>query len=151
MATDRQRMLANPQVQNNMGLRMMPNGGPMSNDMKKAAMQGNRLWDHLACRSPHLADDFGSTQQQMQQIQQNRLQQQILANQMQREGSAIDINGQPRPQTPGSGDQPSPKRQRMNEGFNGQMGPMGRGQPQNMQGQQVRFRNNLIRIYSILI
>jgi len=75
--------------------------------------------------------------------QQGRLQQQMIAaNQMQREGSSMDINGQPRPQTPGSGDQPSPKRQRLTEGFNGQMGPMGRGQPQNMQGQQVRSYDN---------
>jgi len=59
--------------------------------------------------------------------------------QMQREGSSMD--GQQRPQTPGSGENaPSPKRQRMDGGgsFNGQMVPMGRGQPQGMQGQQVR-------------
>lgn len=57
--------------------------------------------------------------------------------QMQREGSQMDMNGQPRPQTPGSGDAPSPKRQRMEGGqFNGQMGPMGRGQNPGMPGAQ---------------
>ena len=59
--------------------------------------------------------------------------------QMQRENSSMD--GQQRPQTPGSGENaPSPKRQRLDGGgsFNGQMMPMGRGQPQGMQGQQVR-------------
>lgn len=50
----------------------------------------------------------------------------------------MDINGQQRPQTPGSGENaPSPKRQRLDGGINGQMGPMGRGQPQGMQAQQV--------------
>jgi len=59
--------------------------------------------------------------------------------QMQREGSAMD--GQQRPHTPNSGEiAPSPKRQRIDGGgFNGHMGPMGRGQPQGMQGQQVRI------------
>jgi len=43
MANDRQRMIINhPQMQNNMGMRMMPNG-MNGMDMKKAAMQGNRL------------------------------------------------------------------------------------------------------------
>ena len=52
----------------------------------------------------------------------------------------MDINGQPRPPTPGSGDPaPSPKRQRLEGSFNGApIGPMGRGQPQPMPGQQVR-------------
>lgn len=52
----------------------------------------------------------------------------------------MEMAGQQRPQSPGSVDNaPSPKRQRIDgNNFNGQMGPMGRGQPPNMQGQQVR-------------
>lgn len=59
-------------------------------------------------------------------------QQQMGQTQMQREGSETDLNGQPRPQSPMSGDSaPSPKRQRVDVGqFNGQqMGAGGRAQP----------------------
>jgi len=82
----------------------------------------------------------------MQQLQQARQQQMIMGagqmmpqTQMQREGSSMD--GQQRPQTPGSGEnEPSPKRQRIDGGnFNGQMPPMGRGQPQGMPNQQVSY------------
>lgn len=74
--------------------------------------------------------------------------QQMMQQQMQRNGSDIDINGQ-RPQSPSSAENaPSPsKRPRLEGGqFNGPqmgpngigpngMGPNGRGQPQGMQGQ----------------
>lgn len=72
-------------------------------------------------------------------MQQFKMQQmQLQQTQMQREGSTIDMNGQQRPQSPGSvADAPSPKRQRLDGTFNGPMGPMGRGQPQGMPGQQV--------------
>ena len=66
--------------------------------------------------------------------QQQQLQQ---SGQMQRDGSAMGM-GQDRPQSPGGSveNAPSPKRQRLDgNGFNGPMGPAGRGQPQGMQGQ----------------
>ncbi|KAF2100860.1 hypothetical protein NA57DRAFT_74459 [Rhizodiscina lignyota] len=74
-----------------------------------------------------------------QQMIQNRMMQQAKMNNMQRDGS---MNmGEQRSQSPGSGDNnaPSPKRQRMEGNFNGQMGPAGRGQgmpgqPGSMQG-----------------
>ena len=76
--------------------------------------------------------------------------QQQMQQQMQRNGSDIDINGQ-RPQSPSSAENaPSPSKRPRLEGaqFNGQhmgpngigpngMGPNGRGQLQSMQGQQV--------------
>ncbi|KAG8624338.1 hypothetical protein KVT40_007405 [Elsinoe batatas] len=106
-AADRQRIMINPQMQNNMARNMMPNGVP--DNMRKMMMQGNRP-------------------QNPQQLQQ--MQRMMAQGQMQREGSGMEMNGQQRPQTPGSGDASrSPKRQRMDEGaFNGQMPPMGRGQ-----------------------
>lgn len=72
----------------------------------------------------------------MQMQQQMRMQQMAQAQQnaMQREGS----NMEQRPNSPGGGENaPSPKRQRLDGNFNGAMGPMGRGQPQGMPGQQV--------------
>ncbi|PNS17368.1 hypothetical protein CAC42_7051 [Sphaceloma murrayae] len=119
MANDRQRMMANPQMQNNMAAqRMMQNGVP--NDMRQMMMKGNR---------PQTAAHL--QQMRMQMAQQG---------QMQRDGSAMDMNGQQRPQTPGSGDNaPSPKRPRLDGGaFNGQMTPMGRGQTPGMPGQQMK-------------
>lgn len=70
--------------------------------------------------------------------QQMRMQQmaQLQQNAMQREGSTMEQ----RPASPsgGGGDAaPSPKRQRLEGNFNGAMGPMGRGQPPGMPGQQV--------------
>lgn len=68
--------------------------------------------------------------------QQLRMQQmaQLQQTTMQREGSTMEQ----RPTSPGGGDAaPSPKRQRLDGNFNGAMGPMGRGQPQGMPGQQV--------------
>lgn len=78
--------------------------------------------------------------QQMQQMQQSNRMQQMMQTQMQREGSAMDINGQPRAQSPVSGEAaPSPKRQRLEGSFNGApIGPLSRGQAQGMPGQQVR-------------
>ncbi|PSK35025.1 Adhesion defective protein 2 [Elsinoe australis] len=119
ITNDRQRMMVNPQMQNNMAARnaMVQNGMP--NDVKRAMMmQQNR---------PQSAAQL---QMRMHMAQQG---------QMQREGSAMDVNGQQRPQTPGSGDNaPSPKRQRLDGGgFNGQMGPMGRGQNPGMPGQPM--------------
>lgn len=70
-------------------------------------------------------------------------QQQMIQQQMQRNGSDMDINGQ-RPQSPSSAENaPSPSKRPRLEGaqFNGQqmgpngMGPNGRGQPQGMQAQ----------------
>jgi hypothetical protein len=73
----------------------------------------------------------------MQQLQQTKM----MQNQMQREGSGMDMNGQ-RTQSPSMGNAPSPsKRPRLDDGsgFNGQpIGPAGRGQP--MSGPQM---NNL--------
>jgi len=70
-------------------------------------------------------------QQQMRMQQMAQLQQNI-----QREGSTMEQ----RPTSPGGGDAaPSPKRQRLDGNFNGAMGPMGRGQPPGMPGQQVRL------------
>lgn len=65
-----------------------------------------------------------------------RLQQMGAQNQMQRDGSEVDMNGAPRGQSPMPGDNaPSPKRQRVDSGnFNPQMLPNGR--PQGMGGQQ---------------
>ena len=61
---------------------------------------------------------------------------------MRREGSDIDINGQPRPQSPSSADNaPSPKRQRLEGGqFNGEQMRNGMGQPQltNQQAQNAQ-------------
>ena len=67
----------------------------------------------------------------------NIQQQQMMHTSMQRDGSGMDMGGQ-RPQSPADS-APSPKRQRLDgNAFNGQgMGPAGRGQPPNMQGQQV--------------
>ncbi|KAI9694982.1 MAG: hypothetical protein M1822_000599 [Bathelium mastoideum] len=72
---------------------------------------------------------------------QNLKQQQMLSQsgQMQREGSAMGM-GQDHPQSPGGSvdNAPSPKRPRLEgNGFNGPMGPAGRGQPQGMQGQGI--------------
>lgn len=124
MANDRQRqMMANPAQAMNARNGMLPNGMQMSNEVKKAMMmQGGRP----------------PTQAQLQQLRMQQQQQHMVQQtQMQREGSQMDMNGQPRPQTPGSGEAPSPKRQRLEGGgFNGQMGPMGRGQNPVMPGAQ---------------
>lgn len=74
--------------------------------------------------------------QQMAQLQQNA---------MQREGSTMEQ----RPASPsgggGGGDAaPSPKRQRLEGNFNGAMGPMGRGQPPGMPGQQVSICSSYV-------
>ncbi|KAF2150759.1 hypothetical protein K461DRAFT_270159 [Myriangium duriaei CBS 260.36] len=129
LANDRQRMMANPQMQAMQQRNgMMPNGMPMSNmsnDMKKAMLMQQQ---QQGGRPP--------TQAQLNQLRMQQ-QQQMAQTQMQREGSQMDMNGQPRPQTPGSGEAPSPKRQRLEGGgFNGQMGPMGRGQNPGMAGPQ---------------
>ena len=71
-------------------------------------------------------------------------QQQLLQQQMRRDPSDMDVNGQ-RPHTPSSGDNaPSPsKRPRLDSApFNGQMVPNGRGGPlQGMPGQQMMDMN----------
>ena len=76
----------------------------------------------------------------MAQMQKNQQNQMMQHQQMQRDGSDIDINGQ-RPRTPSSGDNaPSPtKRPRLENGsFNGQqMMVNGRGPPQGLPGQQM--------------
>ena len=81
------------------------------------------------------------TPQQMNQMARN--QQQMMQQQMQRDGSDIDINGQ-RPRTPSSGDNaPSPSKRPRLAGppFNGQgMMPNGRG-PQALQGQGMMTPN----------
>ena len=66
----------------------------------------------------------------MQSAQQNS--QLMSGNQMERQGSQIDMSG-PRSGSPGSGDAPSPKRQRIEGG----MQPGRPGQPGQMQGNQV--------------
>ncbi|THX73358.1 hypothetical protein D6D04_08573 [Aureobasidium pullulans] len=125
MANDRQRLMrVDPQMQANMAMRpgMVGPGMPVPPDMaKKLGLQPGRQ----------------PTQQQMVQMQQQlRMQQmaQLQQTTMQREGSTMEQ----RPTSPGGGDAaPSPKRQRLDGNFNGAMGPMGRGQPQGMPGQQM--------------
>ncbi|KAL2035284.1 hypothetical protein VTO58DRAFT_101201 [Aureobasidium pullulans] len=125
MANDRQRLMrVDPQMQANMAMRpgMVGPGMPVPPDMaKKLGLQPGRQ----------------PTQQQMVQMQQQlRMQQmaQLQQTTMQREGSTLEQ----RPTSPGGGDAaPSPKRQRLDGNFNGAMGPMGRGQPQGMPGQQM--------------
>ena len=68
---------------------------------------------------------------------------QLLQQQMRRDPSDMDVNGQ-RPRTPSSGDNaPSPSKRPRLEGapFNGQMMPNGRGPLQGMQGQQMMDMN----------
>ena len=83
----------------------------------------------------------------MAQLAANSKQQQLMAQQqMRRDPSDLDINGQ-RPRTPSSGENaPSPsKRPRLEgaPGFNGQqMMPNGRGPPQGLQGQQMLDHND---------
>nr|POE80066.1 transcriptional activator soma [Quercus suber] len=84
----------------------------MSSDLKRAAMANQRNL------TPH----------QMAQVQarnQQALQQNQQATQMERQGSQLEMNGA-RSGSPGSGDAPSPKRQRL-EG--GGMQPMNQGRP----------------------
>ncbi|KAI9825646.1 MAG: hypothetical protein M1832_000990 [Thelocarpon impressellum] len=104
----------------------MQNGLNMSQqELQRTAMQNNRkpTPQHLAM----------ATQMKQQQ-------------QMQREGSNVDVNGDQRPQSPSSAENaPSPsKRPRLDNGFNGQqqMGPNGRRPPQGMPGQQVGAASN---------
>lgn len=103
---------------NNMG---MNNGMGMGNDLKRQAMQNPR-------------NMTPAQQAQMRNMMQQNAQMQ--ANQMERQGSQMGIDG-PRSGSPGSGEAPSPKRQRlegnmpqMNRG--GQPGPP--GQMQSSQG-----------------
>ena len=70
---------------------------------------------------------------------------QMKQQQMQREGSNLDVNGDQRPQSPSSAENaPSPsKRPRLDNGFNGQqMGPNGRAPPQGMPGAPVGTGSN---------
>lgn len=122
--TQTAKYLSNVQMQANMAMRpgMVGPGMPVPPDMaKKLGLQPGRQ----------------PTQQQMVQMQQQlRMQQmaQLQQTTMQREGSTMEQ----RPTSPGGGDAaPSPKRQRLDGNFNGAMGPMGRGQPQGMPGQQM--------------
>ena len=63
-------------------------------------------------------------------------QQQMQGNQMERSGSQMDMSG-PRSGSPGSGEAPSPKRQRLDGGNMQQMNQGRPGQPGQMQGNQV--------------
>ncbi|KAI5274513.1 hypothetical protein E4T47_02371 [Aureobasidium subglaciale] len=129
MANERQRLMrVDPQMQANMAMRpgMVGPSIPVPPEMaKKFGLQPGRQ----------------PTQQQVVQMQQQmRMQQmaQLQQNAMQREGSTMEQ----RPTSPGAGDvAPSPKRQRLDGNFNGAMGPMGRGQPQGMPGQQMQMPN----------
>ena len=93
------------------------------------------------CSRANLTDaECPRTPQQLAQMKQ----QHILQQQMRRDPSDMDINGQ-RPHTPSSGDNaPSPSKRPRLDGaqFNGQMMPNGRGGPlQGMHGQQVMDLN----------
>ncbi|KAI4731629.1 hypothetical protein E4T49_00380 [Aureobasidium sp. EXF-10728] len=128
MANERQRLMrVDPQMQANMAMRpgMVGPSIPVPPEMaKKFGLQPGRQ----------------PTQHQVVQVQQHmRMQQmaQLQQNAMQREGSTMEQ----RPTSPGGGGggdaAPSPKRQRLDGNFNGAMGPMGRGQPPGMPGQQM--------------
>ncbi|KAF2091025.1 hypothetical protein K490DRAFT_71293 [Saccharata proteae CBS 121410] len=107
MRTENQnRMLMTNQGQFRMMQGMQPNGMRNMSEMQMKAMQNNK----------------NMTPQQQQQLAAMR-QQHMMQNQMQRDGSGMDMNQ--RPQSPGSVENaPSPtKRPRLDNGFNGQ--PMG--------------------------
>lgn len=117
-------------------LRFQQGGGMvgMNGDLRQKALQNNR-------------NGFGhpSQQQQLAQLAANSKQQMMAQQQMRRDPSDLDINGQ-RPRTPSSAENaPSPsKRPRLDgvTGFNGpQMMPNGRGPPQGLQGQQMMDHN----------
>ncbi|GAB7353256.1 hypothetical protein MBLNU459_g3765t1 [Dothideomycetes sp. NU459] len=135
MSSQQRMMRMDPQMQASMGAMRngMMQGTPMAMSSEMAKKMGAGAGGVAGMpRNP--------TPQQMQHMQQQfRMQQQMQMQQtqMQREGSSIDMNGQQRLASPGSvADAPSPKRQRLDGSFNGPMGPMGRGQPQGMPGQQ---------------
>ncbi|KAK5109319.1 hypothetical protein LTR62_007088 [Meristemomyces frigidus] len=94
-----QQMNGNMMMQNGMNALGMPN------DLKRTAMQNSRS---------------NLTPQQMQQMQ-LKMQQ---GSQMERQGSQMDMTG-PRSNSPASGDQPSPKRQRIDNMQGNRPGPQG--------------------------
>ncbi|KAK3713352.1 hypothetical protein LTR37_008544 [Vermiconidia calcicola] len=102
---------------------MMQMNGMQPNDLKRAAMQNQR----------------NMTPQQVQMMNAKAAQQNgqmMQGNQMERQGSQLDNMSGPR-SSPGSGDAPSPKRQRVEGGMQ-QMNPGRPGQPGQMQqGNQV--------------
>ncbi|KAL9094025.1 MAG: hypothetical protein Q9165_003695 [Trypethelium subeluteriae] len=115
----------------------------MDPQMMGASMQGMKMMQNPMMSNELRQRAFANANQrnagqnlsQMQNMKQQQMLQQ--SGQMQREGSTVGM-GQDRPQSPGGSAEnaPSPKRQRMEtNGFNGPMGPAGRGQPQGMQGQ----------------
>ncbi|KAF2180336.1 hypothetical protein K469DRAFT_692859 [Zopfia rhizophila CBS 207.26] len=109
----------NPAQYQNM-MRAMPNGANV-NDLKRAAAMNNR--------NPPNPNQMGGMNQMNKQA--------MMSAQMQRDGSAMDMNGQ-RPQSPGSTENaPSPnKRPRVEGNFNGQQMAAARsqGMPQHSMG-----------------
>ncbi|KAK3099056.1 hypothetical protein LTR53_019177, partial [Teratosphaeriaceae sp. CCFEE 6253] len=109
------------QMRMNNGIMMqgMSNGVMgMPNDLQRKAVQNRQNM---------------TPQQQQQAMMQQMRQQHMQSNAMERQGSQMDMSG-PRSGSPGSGDAPSPKRQRLDgnmQGMNQRPGP-----PNHMQSTQ---------------
>ena len=115
----------------------------------------------LSYRSLVIFDTADLSEYRSQNLQLSKQQMLSQSGQMQREGSTMGM-GQDRPQSPGGSvdNAPSPKRPRLDaNGFNGPMGPAGRGQPQGIPAQvnplstwdPVLFLFSIVKLYALIL